>query len=78
MLAWVHFLELPIEYFNRLTLFDVAKLVGTSIKVDFITDFVTCAHYARVCIEMSLSKPLISRIWVVNGWQQVEYENPNL
>ena len=66
---------LPVEYFHKLALFDVGKLVGISVKVDFATDSVSRARYARVCIESSLSKPLISRVWVVNACQQVEYEN---
>ena len=32
MLVWVKFLELPVEYFNKLTLFDIAKLVGTPLR----------------------------------------------
>jgi len=78
MLVWVRFPKLPVEYFNRLALFDIAKLVGTPIKVDFATDSVSRALYARFYIEVSLVKPLVSRIWVVNGWPQVEYENLDL
>ena len=66
MFVWVRFPELPVKYFHKLALFDIAKLVGLPVKVDFATDSVSRARYARVCVEISLSKPLISRVWVVN------------
>ena len=67
MIVWVCFPELPIEYFHKSGLFYIAKPIGVPIKVDFAIDFVSRARYARVCIEISLSKPLVSRICVVNG-----------
>jgi len=57
---------------------DIAKLVGVLIKVDFATNSISRACYAHVCVEISLAKPLISKILVVNGWQQIEYENLDL
>uniref|UniRef100_A0A803N9H3 CCHC-type domain-containing protein n=1 Tax=Chenopodium quinoa TaxID=63459 RepID=A0A803N9H3_CHEQI len=32
-------------------------------------------RYARVCIEISMTNPLVSKVWVGGGWQQVQYEN---
>jgi len=71
------FLELPVEYFNKLV-FGMAKMVSNPIKVDFAIDSISRARYARVCVEVSISKPLVSRIWVVNNWQIIEYENLDL
>jgi len=67
MLVWVRFPELPVEYFNKLALFDIAKLVGVPTKVDSATDSISRARYARAYVEISLAKPLISKIWIVNG-----------
>ncbi|KAJ8438785.1 LOW QUALITY PROTEIN: hypothetical protein Cgig2_009903 [Carnegiea gigantea] len=78
MIVWVRFPDPSVECFNKLALFDIAQLLGKPIKVDFATDLVSRARYARVCLEISLSKPLVDRVWVVNGWQQVEYENLDL
>jgi len=78
MLVWVRFPELPVEYFHKQALFEIAKLVGLPIKVDLATDSVSRARYARVCIEISLLKPLVSKIWVENAWQQIKYENLDL
>lgn len=41
ILVRVRFPQLPVEYFNELALFDIAKMIGTPIKVDFATDFVS-------------------------------------
>ncbi|KAJ8432637.1 hypothetical protein Cgig2_033510 [Carnegiea gigantea] len=46
--------------------------------VDFTTNSVSRARYARVCVEISVDKPVVSSIWVVNGWQHIEYENLDL
>ena len=35
--AWVRFPELPVEYFNKLALFDMAKILRNPLKVDFAT-----------------------------------------
>jgi len=75
MLVWVRLPELPVEYFNEGALYEIAKLASVPIEVDFATDSVRRARYAHVCIEISLAKPLVSRIWVANGWQKIEYEN---
>ena len=37
MTVWVRLPELVVEYFNKLALFDIGKLVGVPIKVDFVT-----------------------------------------
>ncbi|KAJ8452750.1 hypothetical protein Cgig2_005086 [Carnegiea gigantea] len=76
--VWVRFPKLPVECFNKLALFEIAKLDGTPSKVDFATDSVSRARYARVCVEISVGKPLVASIWVVNGWQRIEYENLDL
>ena len=78
LIVWVRFLELPIEYFNKLALFDVAKLVGIPIKGDFATDSVSRARYGRVCVEIMIDRPLVPSIWIVNGWQHINCENLDL
>jgi len=55
------------EYFNKLALFDIVKLVGKPIKVDFGTDSISCARYARVCIEVHCPNLLYGG----SGWSMV-------
>ncbi|XP_056698182.1 uncharacterized protein [Spinacia oleracea] len=75
MTVWIRFPELPVEYYDKQALFEIAKVVGTPIRVDYATDNLTRARYARVCLDLDLSKSLVTSVWVVSQWQRVEYEN---
>lgn len=66
------------EYYNKHTLFDIDKIEGKPIRVDYATNHLTRARYARFALEIDLKRPLVSRIWVSNAWQMVEYENIHL
>lgn len=46
--------------------------------MDYATDTVVRGRYARVCIELELSKALVTRVWVAKAWQTMEYENLDL
>ncbi|XP_021742861.1 uncharacterized protein LOC110708943 [Chenopodium quinoa] len=75
MMVWIRFPKLPVEYYDKLALFEVAKTAENPIRVDYATDHLTRARYARVCIDIDLTLPLVNSIWVSNGWQQIDYEN---
>ena len=75
---WIRFPELPMEYYDKEALFMIAAKVGRPIKVDYATDNAVRGRYARVCIEVDLAIPLITKVWVGKAWQAVEYENLSL
>lgn len=75
MSVWIRIDELPIEYYDKEALFTIARVVGTPIRVDYATDKITRGRYARVCVKIMLSKPLITRVWVGGAWQAIQYEN---
>ncbi|MFQ6643850.1 hypothetical protein Gotur_017885 [Gossypium turneri] len=60
--VWIQLLGLPLEYFNEEVLVKVGKLVGRPIKLDSNTVYTTRGKFARICIEIYLSKPLIPSI----------------
>ncbi|XP_056695645.1 uncharacterized protein [Spinacia oleracea] len=64
MTVWVRFAELPVEYYDKDALFSIAKIAGKSIRVNYATDKLTRARYARVCIEIDIQKPLVTKVWV--------------
>lgn len=43
-------------------------------KVDHNTLKVSCGRFARVCVEIDLTKPMIGRICVEGKWYRIEYE----
>ena len=78
MLVLVKFPESLPEYSNNLFLFDVDKIIRKPIKVDYALDTIEKSRHARVCVEISLKKPLVPNICIENVWQNVEYENLDL
>ncbi|KAL7243796.1 hypothetical protein ACSBR1_016088 [Camellia fascicularis] len=71
---WVRFPQLPIEYYNEKVLFHVAKAIRKPLKVDLNTVMSARGRYARVCVEVNLTKPLISRFAIGKYTYIVEYE----
>ncbi|XVF17065.1 hypothetical protein REPUB_Repub10bG0085200 [Reevesia pubescens] len=66
--------KLPIEYFYEDILMDIGRKVGKPLKLDANTSLAIRGKFARICVEVDLSKPLISRIRVGNFIQVIEYE----
>ncbi|XP_056696946.1 uncharacterized protein [Spinacia oleracea] len=75
MSVWVRIEELPVEYYDKDALYEIAKVIGKPIRVDYATDKVSRGKYARVCVEIDLRKPIITKVWVGGFWQPVVYEN---
>uniref|UniRef100_A0A803M5D4 DUF4283 domain-containing protein n=1 Tax=Chenopodium quinoa TaxID=63459 RepID=A0A803M5D4_CHEQI len=73
MIVWIRFPELPVEYYDKEALFDIAKLAGNPLRVDYATDHLTRARYARVFLDIDLSIPLVTNVWVGNGWQSIDF-----
>ncbi|CAL5415479.1 unnamed protein product [Camellia sinensis] len=71
---WVRFPQLPIEYYNEKVLFHIAKVIGRPLKVDLNTAMSTRGRYARVCVEIDLMKPLVSRFAIGKYTYIIEYE----
>lgn len=75
---YIHFPELLVEYYDKNALYKIGHKVGKPIRVDFATNPLTRARYARVCIEINISDPLVSQIWVGNQRQIIRYKNHHL
>lgn len=71
VLVWIHFPESPVEYYDKESLFKITKKVGKPIRVDYATNHLTKARYARVFVEINISHPLITKVWVGNQWQGI-------
>ncbi|CAI0380089.1 unnamed protein product [Linum tenue] len=53
----------------------LGNLIGRTIRLDYHTLNLDRAKFARLAIEVDLSKQLVPRIWLDDAWQKVEYEN---
>lgn len=60
-LVWVRFPKLPIEYFEEDFMMKIGRRIGRPIKVDSTTSLVSKGKFARACIEVDITKPLLSK-----------------
>ncbi|CAH9085074.1 unnamed protein product [Cuscuta epithymum] len=77
--VWVKLDGLPIHLHDLRALSCIASLLGRPIRIDEPTATFSRPSTARICIEIDISKPLPSNIWINNGdsgfYQSVLYEN---
>lgn len=58
--VWLRFEALPHEYWQEDILLDLAKCFGTPLLIDKFTLNMEKGKFARVCVELDLTKPLKS------------------
>ncbi|CAI0547351.1 unnamed protein product [Linum tenue] len=75
MVIWVQFPGLPVHFYHQELLFALGNMIGRAIKLDFHTQHQQRAKFARMAVEVDLSKPLVPRIRLDGKWQKVEFEN---
>lgn len=73
-MAWVRFPTIALEYFDEGAFLEVAKVFGRPIKVDSMIAAVSRGQFARVCVELDLAKPLVTRFWLRRKLHHVVYE----
>jgi len=60
--AWVRIPKLSMEYFNKhFLLHKIGQKIGRVLKVDSTTENVERGQYSRMCVEVDLTKPLLSK-----------------
>ncbi|CAI0394807.1 unnamed protein product [Linum tenue] len=75
MVVWIQFPALPVHFYHKEILFALGNMVGRAIKLDFHTQHQQRAKFARMAVELDLSRPLVTRIRLDGKWQYIEYEN---
>ncbi|XP_021800399.1 uncharacterized protein LOC110744720, partial [Prunus avium] len=78
MTAWVRINGLNVEFFRTDVMTKIGNLIGTTVKVDAHTMGQARGKFARLCIELDLSKPLIPFIEVEGRTYGVVYEGIQL
>lgn len=56
----------------------MASVIGKPIHVDQNTLHVERGHFARVCVKIDLSKPVVWKIQLYDHWYRVEYQGLHL
>ncbi|CAN1147891.1 hypothetical protein LINPERHAP2_LOCUS16135 [Linum perenne] len=75
ILTWVRLPKLPIHYFNRTAVTRIGNAIGKTVRIDLATTEGARARFARVCVEVDLSKPLLGKYMIEDRVLHVEYES---
>ncbi|XP_061354602.1 uncharacterized protein LOC133299177 [Gastrolobium bilobum] len=78
IMAWVRLPGFPIEYTNTDLLKGIGNWLGKFIKVDAATTSLARGRFARMCVELDLTKPLQAEYKIEGKIKQVEYEGLHL
>ncbi|CAI0434844.1 unnamed protein product [Linum tenue] len=73
-LVWVRLPDLPIELFNPQAVLRIVSKAGTPVRVDRATELGARGLFARACIEVDLTKPLLSKYNVEGVEYELQYE----
>ncbi|CAI0381637.1 unnamed protein product [Linum tenue] len=75
MIVWVQLPALKVHFYHKEVLTMLGNLIGRTIRLDYHTLNLERAKFARIAVEVDLSKHLVPRIWLDDALQKVEYEN---
>ncbi|CAN1175306.1 hypothetical protein LINPERHAP2_LOCUS31882 [Linum perenne] len=75
LMTWVRLPKLPIQYFNNLAVTRIGNYIGKTVRLDLATAEGARGRYARVCVEVDLSKPLLGKYMLEDRVFFVEYES---
>ncbi|CAN1137715.1 hypothetical protein LINPERHAP2_LOCUS10234 [Linum perenne] len=72
--VWVRLPGIPFEYFDNAILKLIGDRIGRTIRIDHTTLEGTRGNFARICVEVDLSKPLLSKYRLRRRVRRIEYE----
>ncbi|MCH94906.1 hypothetical protein A2U01_0015876, partial [Trifolium medium] len=72
--VWIRISGLPIEYYDTRVLNFIGNRVGKTVKVDKNTLQQERGKYARLCVEVNLTKPLLAMFTIKGRKYHIEYE----
>ncbi|CAN1142454.1 hypothetical protein LINPERHAP2_LOCUS13095 [Linum perenne] len=72
--VWIRLPNLPIEYFDAAILSLIGDKVGRTVRIDNTTLSGTRGNYARLCVEIDLHRPLLSKYRLRRRVRRIEYE----
>lgn len=73
-LACIRFSSLSQVFYDESFLLSIASMIGKAIRVDTNTLRAERGKFARVCVELNLSRPMVGKICIEGYWYKVEYD----
>lgn len=74
VMVWLRVLELPIEYYDCIILHHIGNKIGKTVKVDKNIILHSRGKYARICVEIDLTKTLVAIFMINDRYYKAEYE----
>ncbi|KAK9019628.1 hypothetical protein V6N11_054143 [Hibiscus sabdariffa] len=75
VVAWIHLPGLSITLYKRSLISEIGECIGRVIKLYYQIEGGRRCRFARMAVSVDLSKPLVSKVVVINGRVQlIEYE----
>ncbi|CAN1164266.1 hypothetical protein LINPERHAP1_LOCUS29052 [Linum perenne] len=75
ILTWVRLPKLAIHFFNQVAVSRIGNCIGRTVKIDLATSKGARARYARVCVEVDVTKPLLGKYMIEDRTLRIEYES---
>ncbi|CAN1178493.1 hypothetical protein LINPERHAP2_LOCUS33702 [Linum perenne] len=72
--VWVRLPGIPFEYFDETILKLIGDRIGRTVRIDHTTLEGTRGNFARICVEVDFSKPLLSKYKLRRRVRRIEYE----
>ncbi|CAL1353872.1 unnamed protein product [Linum trigynum] len=72
--VWERLLEIPIQFFHENAVMKIAQRIGKPFRVDQATITADRGEYARVCMQVDLTKPLLSQFRIEGKKYFIAYE----
>ncbi|GLT67728.1 hypothetical protein SLA2020_400140 [Shorea laevis] len=72
--AWVRVPQAPIWCYNDIGLNRVGEQIGKVIKLDYLSQYACRGKYAKFCVELDLTKPLLPMVCIEGREHKVEYD----
>ncbi|CAI0389740.1 unnamed protein product [Linum tenue] len=73
-LAWLQLPDLPIEFYHPEAVTRIASYVGKLVRLDRAMKLGARGKYARVCVEVDLSKPLLVQFKILGKEYDIQWE----
>ncbi|KAJ4826538.1 hypothetical protein Tsubulata_034976 [Turnera subulata] len=77
-MVWVHIPDLPLEYYDKEFLATIGNRIRKIFRIDAATSSATRGQYAKMSVEVDLTKPLVSKFRLRRRTWKVEYEGLHL
>ncbi|CAL9017859.1 unnamed protein product, partial [Prunus brigantina] len=74
MAAWIRVSAIQLECFDVWSLKRIGNLLGKLLKIDSLTTSQNRGKFARLCVELDLTKPLDAFVQINQNWYNIEYE----